>query len=111
VNTVQTSSYGSFANLQIGFILSINQTGRTFTATGHKVSENGHVLPASSRTPIQLKGVINGDSVEATFSEQGAARNTSGRFVWKINGAGGLRGTFASTAARSRGQSAATREL
>jgi hypothetical protein len=111
VNTVHTTSYGSFANLQIGFSVSINQTGRTFTATGHKISENGHVLPASSRTPIQLKGVVNGDNVEATFSERGATRNTSGRIVWKINSAGGLRGTFASTAAHSSGQSAATREL
>ncbi len=111
VNTVQTTAYGSFANLQIGFTVAINQTGRTFTATGRKISENGRVLPAASRTPIQLKGVINGDSVEATFSEQGAMRNTSGRIVWKLDRTGGLRGTFASSAARSSGQSAATREL
>ena len=112
VNTVHTTAYKSFQNLQIGFALSINQTGRTFTAQGHKVSENGRSLPASSRTPIQLKGVIDGDKIEATFSEQGAMRKTNGRFVWKIDRAsGGLRGTFASTAAGTSGKSTARREL
>ena len=112
VNTVNTTAYRSFKDLQIGFALSINQTGTTFTAKGRKVSENGRTLPANSRTPIELKGVINGDRVEATFYEQGTMRKTNGRFVWKIDRTGGgLTGTFASTAARTSGTSTATREL
>lgn len=112
VNTVHNSSYRSFQNLRIGFALSINQTGKTFTAQGQKVSENGRSLPASERTPIQLNGAINGDRIEATFFEQGSARKSSGRFVWKIDRAGGrLTGTFASTAARATGQSTAKRQL
>jgi hypothetical protein len=111
VNTVNTTSYQSFQNLRIGFAVSINQTGTTFTARGRKVSENGRTLPANSRTPIELKGVINGDHIEATFSEQGSQRKTNGRFVWKIDRAGGLTGTFASSAARTTGKSTATREL
>ena len=112
VNTVNTTAYRSFQNLRIGFAVSINQTGSTFTAKGRKVSENGRTLPANSRTPIELKGVINGDHIEATFSEQGAQRKTNGRFVWKINrSGGGLTGTFASSAARTSGKSTATREL
>ena len=111
VNTVNTTSYQSFQNLRIGFAVSINQTGTTFTARGRKVSENGRTLPANSRTPIELKGVINGDHIEATFSEQGSQRKTNGRFVWKIDRAGGLTGTFASSAARTSGKSTATREL
>lgn len=112
VNTVNTTAYRSFKNLQIGFALSINQTGTTFTAKGRKVSENGRTLPARSRTPIELKGVINGDRVEATFYEEGTIRKTNGRFVWKIDRTGGgLTGTFASTAARTSGNSTATREL
>lgn len=112
VNTVHTTAYKSFQNLQIGFAVSIHQTGRTFTAEGHKISENGRSIPASSRTPIQLKGFIDGDKIEATFSEQGAVRKTNGRFVWKIDRAGaGLTGTFASTAAQTSGKSTARREL
>jgi len=112
VNTVHSTSLRSFQNLQIGFALSINQTGKTFTAKGHKISENGRRLPASSRTPIELQGVINGDKIEATYSEEGAIRKTNGRFVWQIDRASGaLTGVFASTAAHSSGKSTATREL
>ena len=112
VNTVANSSYRSFQNLRIGFALSINQTGSTFTAKGQKVSENGRSLPANSRTPIEMKGVINGDRIEATFYEQGSKRKTNGRFVWKIDRTrGALTGTFDSSAARTSGKSTATREL
>ena len=97
--------------MKIGFDLSIDQKGSTFTGKGRKVSENGRSLPANSRTPIELKGVINGDRIEATFYEQGSTRKTNGRFIWKIDRAGGMRGTFASTAARTSGKSTATREL
>ena len=112
VNTVHTTSYRSFQEMRIGFAVSINQNGKTFTAQGQKISENGRSLPAGDRTPIQLNGVIKGDRIEATFSEQGSARKSRGRFVWKLDSAGGLlTGTFASSAARASGKSTATRQL
>jgi len=107
VNTVQKTSYGSFNNMQIAFNLSIQQSGKGFTGQGEKVSENGRSLPPSSRTPIQVQGSINGDTIEATFYEQGATRKTNGRFVWRVDKAGGLTGTFNSTAARTSGKSTA----
>jgi hypothetical protein len=108
VNTVQKTSYRSFKNLEIGFDLAIDQHGNGFTGKGVKVSENGRTLPASSRTPIQLKGSIDGDRIEATFLEEGAVRKTNGRFVWRIDRATGrLTGTFVTTAARTSGKSAA----
>jgi hypothetical protein len=107
VNTVQKTSYNSFNNMEIGFNLSIEQNGRGFTGTGEKVSENGRSLPRGSRTPIQVKGSIDGDRVEATFFEAGAARKTNGRFVWRIDKAGRLTGTFNTSAARSSGKSTA----
>lgn len=111
VNTVQKTAYRSFQDLKIGFDLSINQNGNNFTGKGQKVSENGRALPAKSRTPIQVKGSINGNRVEATFFEEGTKRKTNGRFVWQIDNTGGLNGTFISTAANTRGKSAAKREL
>ena len=96
--------------MKIGFDLAINQTGTTFTGNGHKISENGRSLPAGSRTPIQVNGSIIGDRIEATFIEEGTARKSNGKFVWRIDKAGrGLTGNFATTAARSRGKSAAMR--
>ena len=112
VNTIEKTSFRSFTNLEIGFRLVINQTGTEFTAKGEKVSENGRILPASGRTPIHLSGSIDGDRIEATFKEEGLRRRTSGTFVWRIKNAGtGLTGTFVSTAARTSGKSAATKEL
>ena len=112
VNSVDTTSYGSFKNMKIGFDLSIAQTGSTFTGKGRKVSENGRSLPANSRTPIRVQGSIKGDRIEATFIEEGTARKSNGKFVWRIDKSGrGLTGNFATTAARSRGKSAATRSL
>jgi hypothetical protein len=107
VNTVQKTSYSSFNNMEIGFNLSIEQSGKGFTGKGEKVSENGRSLPRGSRTPIQVQGSINGDRVEAIFYEQGATRKTNGRFVWRIDKAGGLSGTFITNAARSSGKSTA----
>ena len=110
VNTVETTSYRSFKNMKIGFDLSIDQTGSTFTGKGQKVSENGRSLPANSRTPIQVQGSINGDRIEATFIEEGSARKSNGKFVWRLDKSGrGLTGNFATTAARSKGKSAAIR--
>ena len=110
VNSVESTSYSSFKDMKFGFDLSIDQKGSTFTGKGMKVSENGRSLPANSRTPIQVKGSINGDSIEATFIEEGAERKSNGRFVWRIDKAGrGLKGSFATSAARSSGKSAAIR--
>src|SRR5215217_248647 len=110
VNSVDTTAYGSFKKMKIGFDLSIDQTGSTFTGKGRKVSENGRSLPASSRTPIHVQGLIKGDRIEATFIEDGTARKSNGRFLWRIDKSGrGLTGNFATTAARSRGKSAASR--
>jgi hypothetical protein len=112
VNTVEQTSYQAYKNMRVGFNVSINQSGRDFTGRGEKISENGRSLPAAGRTPIEVKGTIDGDKVEATFSESGAVRKTNGRFVWRIDESnGGLTGTFVSTAARTSGKSAAKKEL
>jgi hypothetical protein len=111
INTIEKTDYTSFHNLQLGFRLKINQTGKDFTATGEKFSENGQTLPAGSRTPIQLTGSIEGDKVIATFVEDGLRRRSNGRFVWKLQSGGDrLTGTFVSTAANNRGRSAVTKE-
>lgn len=111
INTVEKTAYKSFDNMQVGFRLTINQNGNEFTAKGEKFSENGQTLPTARRTPIQVKGSIDGDRVVATFTEDGRTRRTNGRFVWKLRNSGdGLSGTFVSTAANSSGKSAVTKE-
>jgi hypothetical protein len=108
-NTVQKTAFKSFDNMEVGFRLSITQTGKEFTAKGEKLSENGKTLPAASRTPIHVTGTIDGDRVLATFVEDGKMRQTNGRFVWKLNN-DRLAGTFVSTAANSSGTSAVIKQ-
>jgi hypothetical protein len=111
INTVERTGYRPFDSMEVGFRLTINQNGKEFTAKGQKFSENGKPLPVARRTPIELKGSIDGDKVIATFIEDGRMRRTNGRFVWTLqNGGDGLAGTFVSTAANSSGRSAVTKE-
>jgi hypothetical protein len=110
INTVEKTAYKSFDSMQVGFRLKINQQGKQFTARGEKFSENGQTLPAGSRTPIHVKGSIEGDRVVATFVEEGRMRKTNGRFVWKLQHGGALAGTFVTTAANSSGRSAVTKQ-
>lgn len=109
INTIQKTAYQSFGNMKIGFRLNIKQTGKDFTASGEKFSENGRNLPAGDRTPIRVTGSIDGDKVVATFVEEGAMRKTNGRFAWRLQ-RDGLAGTFVSNAANSSGKSAATKQ-
>ncbi|HKU72508.1 MAG TPA: hypothetical protein VJR02_01185, partial [Pyrinomonadaceae bacterium] len=111
INTVEKTGYKSFDKLQLGFRLKIDQKGKEFTAKGEKFSENGKTLPAVSRTPIHVTGSIEGDKVVATFVEDGRARRSNGRFVWRLqNGGDALAGTFVSTAANTRGRSAVMKQ-
>jgi uncharacterized protein DUF4388 len=111
INTVEKTAYKSFGNMEVGFRLTVNQNGKEFTAKGEKFSENGQTLPTARRTPIQLKGSIDGDKVIATFVEDGRERRTNGRFIWKLQHNGdGLSGTFISTAANSSGRSTLTKQ-
>ena len=109
-NTVDQTSYQAYQNMEVAFNISINQDGNAITGKGEKISENGRSLPANGRTPIEMKGTVDGDKIEATFFENGKVRKTNGRFVWTIDkSSGSLTGTFITTAARSSGRSAATK--
>lgn len=111
INTVEKTAYKSYGNMQVGFHLTINQNGKEFTAKGEKFSENGQTLPVARRTPIEVKGSIDGDKVIATFYEDGRMRRTNGRFIWKLkDGGDALTGTFVSTAANSSGTSSLTKQ-
>lgn len=111
VNTIEKTSYQSFAKLRIGYRLVISQSGANFTAEGEKLLENGRTVPTSGRTAVHLTGAVDGETISAGFVEQGARRKTSGRFVWRLEREGTLmKGTFVSTAANSSGTSIATKE-
>jgi hypothetical protein len=111
LDTVNSTSYNQYTNMQLGFRLFINQTGSNFTAEGEKSSLNGRALPSSQRTAIHVTGSIEGERVVATFVEDGIRRQNTGTFTWTIeNGGRLLRGRFISAAANSSGASIMTKE-
>jgi hypothetical protein len=110
VNTIEKTSYSPHRNLVLGYRLFIKQAQRELTADGEKTWENGESLPPAGRTAIHLTGSIDGETLIATFVEDGALRETNGSVVWRIQKRGKrLTGTFKSTAANSSGTSIATK--
>ena len=111
VNTVEKTSYPDYANLRLGYRLTITQTGVQFRGEGEKYSENGIEMDASQRTALHVNGSVSDDTVTATFVEEGLRRTTTGRFEWTLSrDANQMRGSFASTAAKSSGSSIAARQ-
>jgi hypothetical protein len=110
VNTVESSSDTSYINARVAFRLFIKQAGQEITADGEKIWVSDRALKSNEHTPIHITGLIKGDSVEATFVEEGLKRKSSGRFVWKLERNKRLDGTFVTTAADSNGRSVVIRK-
>jgi hypothetical protein len=106
---IQSSSYGAYEGLRLGFRVQLQHDGMRVTGRGQKWTENGRGLPASARTPITLEGAIDNGRAELTFSETGASRSSRGTLDLALTDSGELRGTFWSDAARSRGTAYARR--
>jgi len=111
VNTIEQTSYPAYNNLIVRYHLVITQNGKQFTGEGEKVAENDAPMDSSQRTPIHVNGTVNGDTVTATFVEEGLRRTTDGDFNWTLSAdSNRLNGRFSSTAAKSSGPSVASRQ-
>jgi hypothetical protein len=105
-NTVEHSSYGPYRGGQIIFRVAFTQSGTDLTGVGEKWTEFGRQVSGRAHAPIKIQGKIDGSRIHATFTEQGASRETSGDFDWRISDdSGRWVGTFSSTAAASQGPS------
>jgi hypothetical protein len=106
-NTLDTTSFSHFLGYKLGYKVTLIQTGRTVTGDGEKMWENDQEIPSGeARSPIKITGRIEGNTLTASFTEQGARRPTSGSFVWKFSNDGKrFQGSFTHTAADARGPS------
>ena len=109
VTRVESSTSPSFEGLELGYRIQFAQNGNAVEGTGRKVSENGRMLVAAAQTPIVLTGTVAGERLTITFTEQGARRRSSGRFVLVREDGAAWRGRFSSDAARSSGTALARR--
>jgi penicillin-binding protein 1A len=109
-NRIEETDYAAFLGLRLGYRLQLEQDGNRITGRGQKWTEDGRTLPAGGRTPLTVRGTVEGETVYLEFTEQGARRSTHGSFEWRIARDGStLRGSFTSTAAATRGRSVARR--
>jgi len=104
--TVDTS-YSAFRNLDLTYTVQFTQNGNNFKGSGEKTTENGHQVMGKAHTPITIMGTIKGNSIDASFTENGNERESHGEFHWTLRKGTGT-GTFMSTAANSRGASVLT---
>ena len=109
-NRIETTSYPAYQGLRLGYRLQLEQDGDRITGRGQKWSEDGRTLGAAGRTPITVRGTVDGRTVHLRFTEQGARRATAGAFDWQLSAdRDALRGSFWSDAAGARGSSVAHR--
>jgi cytoskeletal protein RodZ len=79
----------------LGYVIDFQQTGSRVIGKGRKVSENGAAIAAGAQTSIAAVGMMAGDRLTLTFTEQGADRASQGKLVLLADD-GGLRGRFSS---------------
>jgi hypothetical protein len=101
--TVDTS-YSAFRNLDLTYTVQFTQNGSNFRGSGEKTTQNGQLVMGKAHTPISITGAIKGNSIDASFTEDGTERESHGEFHWTLSKGSGT-GTFVSTAAQSSGVS------
>jgi hypothetical protein len=107
---VESSSYGPYAGMTLGYRLTLFQDGDRVYGQGRKVSENGVPLPPGQRTPIDVAGRIENGQLVLHFTELGARRTSRGTIRWQLEpDSSVLHGRFDSDAANSNGTSSARR--
>ena len=79
-NTVLSTKYTPYQGLTLGYRISFQQTGTRLIGDGEKWWENEQEVSGKAHTPIHMEGTVEGDNIRATFTEQGARRQTSGYF-------------------------------
>jgi penicillin-binding protein 1A len=109
-NTIQSTNYSAYKGLRLGYRVQLEQDGDRIVGRGQKWAEDGRTIPSAGRTPITVRGRVEGRNVILTFTEQGAKRTTRGSFSWTLSAdRTTLRGSFDSDAANASGSSLARR--
>jgi penicillin-binding protein 1A len=103
-NQIQTTSYAPYEGLRLTYRIRLVQDGDRLVGRGIKSAENGRPVGAAAQTPITLSGTVFGRTARLLFTERGLRRTTQGSFRFKVAPRGEtLSGTFASSAADTRG--------
>jgi len=109
-NRIQSSKVTDFEGLRLGYQIKLEQDGNRITGRGRKSTEDGRSISGSARTPIQVTGTIDGDTIHLKFTEEGARRTSTGGFDLNLSAdRTSLRGGFWSDVAGTKGSTLARR--
>lgn len=103
------STENNFKGMELKYSLNLTCNGTHITGKGEKLGEQlagkGYTPYAGkARTPIYIDGSVDGNSLDALFTESGEIRKTSGHLALKWDGKSkSWFGTFDSEAATSSG--------
>jgi hypothetical protein len=100
---LERSGSAAVDGLQLGYELTMEQSGKRITGAGRKVTENGDAIGSGAQTRITIDGTIAGDRLTLAFAERGTERSAEGRLVLLLDESGTLRGRFSTTGAQSSG--------
>jgi hypothetical protein len=106
---IEQSNLAEYNDLTLSFRLQLNQDGNQVSGQGLKWAENGRQIPSRGRTPITVKGTIEGNKVVLAFTERGTRRTSHGRLELQLIDDGVLHGRFSTDAAQSSGHARAVR--
>jgi penicillin-binding protein 1A len=109
-NTIESTNFSAYKGLRLTYRVQLEQDGDRVTGRGQKWAEDGGLVSAGARSPINLTGRVEGRRVILQYTERGARRTTSGSFTFTLSAdAAALRGAFSSTAAAASGAAVARR--
>jgi hypothetical protein len=106
---VERSNVAAFRDLTLSFRVELNQDGNQLSGQGLKWEENGRRLPTRGRTPITVKGTMEGNKVLLSITERGTRRTSHGRLQLQLVDDGVLDGRFSTDAGQSSGRARAVR--
>jgi hypothetical protein len=100
---IQSSSLKRYIGKSTGYKIFFAQDGDQVSGQGEMWWIDDKEIPFKQHVPLTLSGKVDGDLIRLTYSQEGAIRTTVGEIVLKEMQDGRFEGTFAGTAADSKG--------
>ena len=110
--TIESTSYTPYKDLDVRYILYLQQNGKVIKGKGEKWLVNNKEIPFSAHTRIEMEGTILENKVYLSFELFGANRVTVGELDLRFNpDKNKMTGTFSTTGADSSGPAIAIKTI
>lgn len=101
---IESSTLNSAVGQSAEYQIFISHTNEEVTGNGEKRKVNGAVIPTAQHDRLTFKGSVEEKKVSVTYTLYGSRRTTDGTFTVKVIDEKTMEGTFAGTAANTKGR-------